>query len=694
MPPARVRLLPPFVAAALTVVALCLSVAKQSRAGSNETTSSGVVLHWPNGTPNPIVINPGAVPNFTGALDQLIVAGAIRDAFRAWTEVPGAAIHFTDNGLTTQTLTSPSDHLSLVTFQDNTVPFGPATLALTLTFFNPSTGVITDADIAFNPQPPNGEFFSPVGADGSADIIAVATHEIGHLLGLDHTGILSSIMNPFAEAGSSGISSRRIQSDDDATISALYPVSSFAASNGSIAGTITTSTGSPVRTAHVVAISQPGGQAVASQLSGPTGSYRIDSLPPGNYFVLVEPLDGPVSLSDWSNPFYSSGQANFATTLFGGLGSPAAVTVAAGQTATANVTLAPNPVSILNIQFTGPLVNGGGTLLPGSSFFPRGKSYQVGAIEATHAADSTMSFSGSGIVTVGGTTGANFGGTPARLQNITVDAAAPLGPSNLTLANATSASVMPGGVVITVNPQVAVPLRDGAAFGTGLAPGSFLSIFGNDLAESLVSATHLPLPTSLGGVSVKIGGRFAPLFFVSPTQINALVPFEVSGIVTVQVVTGPNGGGNLVPIILAATSPGIFTLSQQGTGQGAIRNSSDNSFAAPVGSVPGEAARPAHPNDIIIIYASGLGKTTPVLASGLDSAVNGTAAPQNTNYPTVRIGGIVAALDFAGLAPTFAGLYQINAHVPANAPTGDAVPVQITTFEGQTSNSVTIAIGP
>jgi uncharacterized protein (TIGR03437 family) len=62
--------------------------------------------------------------------------------------------------------------------------------------------------------------------------------------------------------------------------------------------------------------------------------------------------------------------------------------------------------------------------------------------------------------------------------------------------------------------------------------------------------------------------------------------------------------------------------------------------------------------------------------------------------PTVRIGGQVAALDFAGLAPNFVGLYQINAHIPANVVPDPAVPVQITTFEGQTSNSVTIAIIP
>jgi uncharacterized protein (TIGR03437 family) len=198
----------------------------------------------------------------------------------------------------------------------------------------------------------------------------------------------------------------------------------------------------------------------------------------------------------------------------------------------------------------------------------------------------------------------------------------------------------------------------------------------------------------MAGISVRIGDRYAPLFYAGPGQINALIPFEVNGSVNVQIVTGPLAGGNVLPVNLAPTAPGIFATNQQGTGQGAILNNPDPSFAAPAGSIPGAATRPARRNDVITIFASGLGPVSPAIPSGLAAGAGGTTIPTLVNPPQVRIGSTNATVEFAGLAPGFVGLYQVNVRIPAGAPTGDAVPVQITTFEGQVSNTVTIAIAP
>ena len=404
-------------------------------------------------------------------------------------------------------------------------------------------------------------------------------------------------------------------------------------------------------------------------------------------------MDGPIGLDNWPG-FYSTGQANFASTVLGGLQTPTTFLVSAGQPVSANVTLPPNAASKVNITFVG--LSSGNTvqLGPGPLYLPRGRSYEIAAMDSSRATNSTFSFSAPGITRVGNTTGATLSdGTPIRLQNITVGAAAAPGPSTVTLANSGSASALPGGTVVTVNPAVATPLRDGAGYGTALSPGSYISIFGTDLAESTVEAQFVPLPTSLGGVSVKIGNRFAPLRFVSPEQINALIPFEVSGQVNLQVVTGPGGAGNVVPINLSLSSPGLFSVSTDGQGQGIIQNS-DNppTFAAPVGSVAGASSRPARRNDVIVIYASGLGLVTPALPSGLFPAMAGTTLRRLVNPLQVRIGGQLATVEFEGLSPDYVGLYQVNVRIPASAPLGDAVPVQITTFEGQASNPVTLAI--
>jgi uncharacterized protein (TIGR03437 family) len=117
--------------------------------------------------------------------------------------------------------------------------------------------------------------------------------------------------------------------------------------------------------------------------------------------------------------------------------------------------------------------------------------------------------------------------------------------------------------------------------------------------------------------------------------------------------------------------------------QGAILNGSNNYVLV-------DPFNPASVGDVIVIYCTGLGATTPSVPSG-------TAAPSSPNsalaniMPTVTIGTMPALVDFAGLAPGFVGLYQVNAHVPAGVTSGSQVPVLITSA-GTTSNLATIAV--
>lgn len=203
-------------------------------------------------------------------------------------------------------------------------------------------------------------------------------------------------------------------------------------------------------------------------------------------------------------------------------------------------------------------------------------------------------------------------------------------------------------------------------------------------------AGSVPLPTSLSGVSVLINGVAAPLFFVSPSQINFQFPWEALGqaqmtiTVTASGLTSPPQTVAMTPL-----APAIFSINQQGKGQGAILISASGEMAAPAGSVPGRAARPARRGEYISIYCTGLGAVSNPPANGAAAAAS--LLSSTTTPATVTIGGQPARVDFAGLAPGFVGLYQVNAEVPTNAAAGDAVPVVIS-IGGASSNTVTIAV--
>ena len=222
---------------------------------------------------------------------------------------------------------------------------------------------------------------------------------------------------------------------------------------------------------------------------------------------------------------------------------------------------------------------------------------------------------------------------------------------------------------------------NGASFAkTPIAPGAIVAIFGAGLASSSLSAQSAPLPTVLNETSVTFNGIAAPLFFVSSGQINAQAPFDLpaGAAASIQVKRGSNLS-TVRTVSVAIVSPGIFIL-DQATSAGAVLHSSD--FSAVSSSFP------ARPGEYVVIFCTGLGPVLVPVKSG-DSAPSVPPLAGVVYLPTVSIAGLTAYVSYAGLAPGFVGLYQINAQVPSGVPTGSQS-VQITTL-GIASNIATIA---
>lgn len=213
---------------------------------------------------------------------------------------------------------------------------------------------------------------------------------------------------------------------------------------------------------------------------------------------------------------------------------------------------------------------------------------------------------------------------------------------------------------VWINPQGIVNAASFAPFTAGIAPGELITIYGSNLASGQATAPGIPFPTSLGGVQVSINNTPAPIYYVTPGQISVIVPYGVTGSVATIQVTNNGTQSNTVTAFVNATSPGVFTIPNNGISYAAALHA-DYSLVT--------TQSPAKIGETISVFLTGLGAVNPTITDG-DAGPSATLA-KATNPIGAYVSGAQAKVTYAGLAPDLAGLYQVNLTIPTGITAGN-----------------------
>jgi uncharacterized protein (TIGR03437 family) len=281
------------------------------------------------------------------------------------------------------------------------------------------------------------------------------------------------------------------------------------------------------------------------------------------------------------------------------------------------------------------------------------------------------------ISTIAGNGTAGFGGDGGLATNATINGAQSIAvdsagniyfadENNLRVRKLTPAQIVAEGVTNSATFQAG-----------GVSPGEIISIYGGpgvSLGPSTTVGLQLTsaglVSSQLGGTQVTIGGIAAALTYVSSTQINAIVPYEVAGQTSTQIQVLVQGKPtNTVTVPVVPASPGVFVITNP---DGTV-----NSPSNPVAS-----------SGYLVLYGTGEGQTTP---AGVDGGVNTTVFPKPNLPVSVEIGGQTVQPLYAGAAPDFvAGVLQVNVLIPPGV-TG-TVPIQLTVGNASTPAGLMVTI--
>ncbi len=665
---------------------------------------------------------------------------ALQGSLAAWDAVSSADVAFAplattplvnDPPLNTN---APGDGNHVFVFPDTPVvrsALGPA-LAITNVVFNPVTGQMSDTDIIFNPNnrnPNTGDFvpYSTTLEPGTYDIQSIATHEVGHALGSDHTLVVGASMFPTLGIGTNF--SSFISADDACFLTSAYPAPGSANDFGAISGTVTVD-GQPATGVFVTAIDSAAGVTVGALTDLNDGTYSIP-LPPGTYVVTSEALDGPVTPGnlrilgnftlDAQADFVGEGQNPTQFPVIAGGGDTVDIAMEAGQ----------SPLAIEVIGFESP-EDGSFSLGRGPLLLTPGEA--INLLMAGRGIDGNLTADNIRLLVPGatirpGSVGevpfVTFSGMP--VVEMMVDVTDPGRRAIGTFAVVTNPTAVYTGALVVAGTGAApaIPVINNvvnaASFGLdGLgSAGAILTIFGSNFGSA--GEGDLFPRTVFKGVSVTFDGVAVPLSALFPGQINFFAPNDLPavGMVEVRVANGSSVSDPFMLEMRSAT-PGMFNFPADPTDPtssiaiATFANTvwlvTSTSTAAAYGLRADCAANqvrplspcgePAAAGDILTLWVTGLGLATSTGAPDGDLLPTGEVAPADGNpiyfttvTPQVTIGGVPAQVFFSGLGPGFAGLYQINIRVPVGVSVGDSV-LMVLSMPNGLNHQLPIAIGP
>ena len=234
----------------------------------------------------------------------------------------------------------------------------------------------------------------------------------------------------------------------------------------------------------------------------------------------------------------------------------------------------------------------------------------------------------------------------------------------------------------SVAPPQITSVVNAANFNSTIAPGGLISVFGNQLSPVNMATADVPLPTALADSCLTVNGLPMPILFVSPNQVNAQIPFQTVGNVT-MILRTPGGTSNNYNLQILPGAPSVFMVDVPGQSAAvpAVIRNDDGGLVTD--------SQPIHrkSNTALIIYGTGLGQTAPAVQSGMPSPASPLAVA--LNQPTVTLGGVQLPLIYYGLAPGEVGVNQINVSVPSNVPVGFET---LVISQGGSSTTLTVRV--